>query len=83
MKEDQVTEPGRVNLFTPMYRGPGAAASGPLHHYVFELYALDIKIDVKPSADGAGSATRLNVLKAIEGHVLGKAAYVGLFKRPQ
>src|SRR6185437_1563217 len=22
-----------------MYRGPGAAANGPFHHYVFELYA--------------------------------------------
>ena len=73
----------QVNMFTALYRGPGAAASGPLHHYVFEIYALDTKIDVKPSGDNEGSATRTNVLKAIEGHVLGKAAYVGLFKRPQ
>ena len=71
----------QMNVFTPSYRGPGAAASGPLHHYVFEIYALDIKLDVKPSAEG--SATRVNVLKALDGHVLGKAAYVGLFKRPQ
>lgn len=73
----------QVNVFTAAYRGPGAPASGPLHHYVFELYALDTKIDVKPGGDNEGSATRQNVLKAIEGHVLGKAAYVGLFKRPQ
>ncbi len=71
----------QMNVFTPSYRGPGAAASGPLHHYVFEIYALDIKLDVKPGAEG--SATRLTVLKAVDGHVLGKAAYVGLFKRPQ
>lgn len=71
----------QVNVLAPSYRGPGAAASGPLHHYVFELYALDIKIDVKPAADG--SQTRAAVLQAIQGHVLGKAAYVGLFKRPQ
>ncbi|MVM29626.1 YbhB/YbcL family Raf kinase inhibitor-like protein [Spirosoma sp. HMF4905] len=71
----------QMNVFTPSYRGPGAAASGPLHHYVFELYALDTKLDVKPSAEG--SETRLNVMKAIQNHVLGKAAYVGLFKRPQ
>ena len=71
----------QMNVFTPSYRGPGAAASGPLHHYVFEIYALDTKLDVEPGAEG--SATRLNVLKAIDGHVLGKAAYVGLFKRPQ
>ncbi|GAB2535844.1 YbhB/YbcL family Raf kinase inhibitor-like protein [Spirosoma aerophilum] len=71
----------QMNVFTPAYRGPGAAASGPLHHYVFEVYALDTKLDVKPGAEGSG--TRMNVLKAIDGHVLGKAAYVGLFKRPQ
>ena len=64
-----------------VYRGPGAPAAGPLHHYVFELYALDIPaIDTKPLADDL--ETRRNVLKAIQGHVLGKAAYGGLFKRP-
>lgn len=71
----------QVNVLSAAYRGPGAAASGPLHHYVFEVYALDIKLDVKPATDG--SATRLQVLGAIQGHVLSKAAYVGLFKRPQ
>ncbi|RRB01118.1 YbhB/YbcL family Raf kinase inhibitor-like protein [Larkinella rosea] len=73
----------QVNVFTPSYRGPGAAASGPLHHYVFEIFALDTKLDIKPGADGEGSAVRAKILKAIEGHVIGKAAYVGLFKRPQ
>src|SRR5262245_5187042 len=29
-----------------VYRGPGAPANGPYHHYVFELFALDTKIDV-------------------------------------
>ena len=64
-----------------MYRGPGAAANGPLHHYVFELYALDTKLEVKPSADAF--ETRANVIKAIQGHILGKAVYCGLFRRPQ
>jgi len=64
-----------------MYRGPGAPAAGPRHHYVFEIYALDQKVDVQPSADPFD--TRVNVMKAIQGHVLGKAAYVGLFHRPQ
>jgi hypothetical protein len=27
--------------------------------------------------------TRANVMKAMQGHILGKAVYVGLFKRPQ
>ena len=64
-----------------VYRGPGAAATGPLHHYMFELYALDTKLDVQPGADAFES--RANVMKAIQGHVLAKAVYGGLFKRPQ
>ena len=64
-----------------MYRGPGAGASGPKHHYMFELYALDTVIDVQPAADAFES--RANVMKAIQGHILGKAVYGGLFRRPQ
>jgi Raf kinase inhibitor-like YbhB/YbcL family protein len=64
-----------------MYRGPGAGANGPKHHYMFELYALDNVIDVQPAADAF--ETRANVMKAIQGHILGKAVYGGLFKRPQ
>ncbi len=64
-----------------MYRGPGAGANGPRHHYMFELYALDTMIDVTPAADAFES--RANVMKAIQGHVLGKAVYGGLFRRPQ
>ena len=45
-----------------MYRGPGAGANGPFHHYVFELFALDTKLDVKPSVDAF--ETRANVTKA-------------------
>jgi Raf kinase inhibitor-like YbhB/YbcL family protein len=65
----------------PMYRGPGAAANGPKHHYVFELYALDTKLDVKPGVDAFES--RANVMKAMQGHIIGKAVYSGLFRRPQ
>src|SRR5436305_10774045 len=41
----------QVSATGPMYRGPGAAANAPMHHYAFELYALDTKLAVKPSAD--------------------------------
>lgn len=71
----------QISATGPMYRGPGAPAGGPFHHYVFELYALDIKLDVKPSGDAF--ETRANVMKAIQGHVLAKAVYGGLFRRPQ
>jgi Raf kinase inhibitor-like YbhB/YbcL family protein len=71
----------QISATGPMYRGPGAAATGPLHHYVFELFAVDAKVDVQPTSDAF--ETRANVLKAIQGHILGKALYGGLFKRPQ
>ena len=71
----------QISATGEMYRGPGAPANGPQHHYIFEVYAIDTKLDVKPSADAF--ETRANVMKAIQGHVLGKAVYGGLFKRPQ
>jgi Raf kinase inhibitor-like YbhB/YbcL family protein len=71
----------QVSATGPVYRGPGAPANGPHHHYVFELFALDTKLDVQPLADAF--ETRTNVMKAMQGHILGKAVYVGLFKRPQ
>ena len=71
----------QVSATGPMYRGPGAGANGPLHHYMFELYALDATLDVKPSADAF--ETRANVIQAIQGHILAKAVYGGLFRRPQ
>ena len=48
---------------------------------MFEIYALDVIVDVKPTADAF--ETREMVFKAMQGHVLGKAVYGGLFKRPQ
>src|SRR5579871_5181892 len=57
------------------YFGPGAGP-GPFHHYVFEFYALDTKLDLP------ATATRDELIKAMDGHVIGKAAYVGRFHAP-
>jgi Raf kinase inhibitor-like YbhB/YbcL family protein len=77
----------QISATGPQYRGPGAAATGPLHHYTIEVYALDTKIDVTASANAqpvpAALETRAKVMQAMQGHVLGKAVYVGLFRRPQ
>lgn len=59
------------------YMGPGNPAINPYHHYTFELFALDAKLPLDANADRAA------VMKALEGHVLGKAVLVGRFKRPQ
>ena len=71
----------QISASGPVYRGPGAPATGPLHHYVFEIIALDTKLDVMGTADAF--ETRAAVMNALQGHVLGKATYVGLFRRPQ
>jgi Raf kinase inhibitor-like YbhB/YbcL family protein len=85
------TQPGemqngtrQLSLRSNGFMGPGAPA-GPYHHYTFELYALDNKVDV-PQPQGQISAqqaadTRNAVVNAMDGHVLGKAVLVGRFHR--
>ena len=70
----------QISATGPVYRGPGAPATGPRHHYMFEVYALDVKLDVQPGTDAF--ETRARVFAAMQGHVLGKAVYGGLFRRP-
>ena len=65
-----------------VYRGPGAPANGPFHHYVFEIFALDTKVDIPANASDPFD-TRAKVLSAMQGHVLGKAVYLGFFRRPE
>jgi Raf kinase inhibitor-like YbhB/YbcL family protein len=72
----------QISASGPYYRGPGAPAAGSAHHYVFELFALDVPLDV-PAVGASPPQTRAAVLAAMAGHVRGKAAYVGLFKRAQ
>ena len=70
----------QMSVSGPYYRGPGAPAAGPAHHYVFELYALDAPINV-PAVGESPAETRAAVLAAMAGHVRAKGVYVGLFKR--
>ena len=61
----------KVNGFQPPCPPPGATP----HHYIFEIYALDSTLDL------AAGSSRADLLKAMDGHVIGKATYVGLFGR--
>jgi Raf kinase inhibitor-like YbhB/YbcL family protein len=74
----------------PYYRGPAAPASGPVHHYAFDLYALNTTVDVPaqavvhgtgPSMSAIPATTEAAVKAAMVGHILGKATLVGLWKR--
>lgn len=50
---------------------PGKSA----HHYVFALYALDTKLNLPPGA------TRKQVVKAMNGHIVAAAQLVGEYRR--
>lgn len=71
----------QISASGPYYRGPGAPAAGPPHHYVFEIYALDATIDV-PAVGLSPALTRAAVVAAMAGKVRGKGSMVGVFKRP-
>ncbi|MDC0598258.1 YbhB/YbcL family Raf kinase inhibitor-like protein [Gammaproteobacteria bacterium] len=57
------------------YFGPGAPSNERFHHYVFEFYALGENLDI-PVESG-----RAELLAAMEGKVVAKAAYVGRYTR--
>ncbi len=56
------------------YRGP-APPPGGVHHYFFNLYALDAELDLQEGLDKKG------LLAAIEGHVLAEARWMGTYTR--
>jgi Raf kinase inhibitor-like YbhB/YbcL family protein len=70
----------QVSLRGNGYMGPGAPA-GPYHHYTFELYALDTKLEVPQGTPQQAADTRTAVVNAMDGHVLGKAVLVARFHR--
>lgn len=57
------------------YGGP-CPPSGT-HRYFFKLYALDTLLEVPPSA------SRQEVEKAMKGHILAEASYMGTYKLSQ
>jgi Raf kinase inhibitor-like YbhB/YbcL family protein len=56
------------------YMGPGAPPGPRYHHYVFEVYALNGLLDLP------ATASRPELLAALKGKTVAKAAYVGRFK---
>ena len=56
------------------YNGP-APPPGKAHRYVFKLYALDAITGLPPGA------TKVDLLKAMAGHVLGEGKLMGTYQR--
>ena len=57
------------------YRGPMPPPGHGTHHYHVKLYALDTELALPPSA------TKRQLLDAINGHILAKAELVGTYER--
>ena len=55
------------------YGGP--CPPGGTHRYYFKIYALDTVMDLKPGA------TKAQLLKAMEGHILAKGQLMGRYRR--
>lgn len=64
---------GRNNSGTHGYFGPKPPVEDPAHHYHFQVLALDVMLDLPPTAD------RDALLAAIKGHVIAKGDLVGLY----
>ena len=47
------------------------------HRYIFQLYALDRMLDLKPAAG------RSALLEAMEGHVIARGGMIGTYQRPK
>jgi Raf kinase inhibitor-like YbhB/YbcL family protein len=75
--EDSVSGIGTqgVNDFGKVGYGGPCPPRGPAHRYFFKLYALDVELTLPPRK------TKADLLKAIEGHVLGQAELMGRYKR--
>ena len=57
------------------YTGPCPPAGDSAHHYVFKLYALDEMLDLP------AGAKKVDLEKAIQGHILAQTQFVGLYAR--
>jgi len=58
------------------YFGP-APPPGKPHRYFFKVYALDAELDVQPGL------TKQQLLKAVEGHIIGRGELMGTYQREE
>lgn len=69
-----VIKQGLASFGKAGYGGPCPPPGKP-HRYFFKLYALDVSLNLPQGVSKA------QLLKAMQGHILGQAQLVGLYKR--
>ena len=57
------------------YRGPAPPPGHGMHHYHFQLYALDCELKLNPGID------KRTLLKAMAGHILEQDELIGTYQR--
>ncbi|WP_367607809.1 YbhB/YbcL family Raf kinase inhibitor-like protein [Legionella sp. W05-934-2] len=65
---------GKNSWGSPGYRGP-CPPPGRTHRYFFKIYALDTVLDL------TDSATKQDVEKAMNNHIIDQGEYIGLYSR--
>ncbi len=65
---------GRNDFGKIGYNGPCPPPGKP-HRYFFKLYALDAQLNLKPGS------SKQEVEKAMQGHILGRAEWMGKYRR--
>ena len=66
---------GKTDFGSIGYGGPAPPRGHGVHRYFFKLYALDTKLDLGPGA------TKHELLKTMQGHVLAQGELVGTYER--
>lgn len=64
-----------INDFGNIGYGGPCPPPGPAHRYFFKLYALDAEPDLKPGA------TKKELVKAMDKHILAQAELMGRYRR--
>jgi Raf kinase inhibitor-like YbhB/YbcL family protein len=64
-----------TNSFEKIGYGGPCPPPGKGHHYFFKIYALDAPVGLKPGA------TKVDLLRAMEHHILGEGMLMGTYQR--
>jgi Raf kinase inhibitor-like YbhB/YbcL family protein len=68
------SQQGHNDFRKPGYNGPCPPPGKP-HRYYFKLFALDIKLDLKPSA------SKKELEAAMKGHIVAQSEWIGRYGR--
>jgi Raf kinase inhibitor-like YbhB/YbcL family protein len=66
---------GKTTMRHAHYDGPAPPPGHGVHHYHFQVFALDVALDLEA---GAG---RTELLEAMEGHVVAAGEWIGTYER--